>query len=56
MSEQLISAVALAIYGAWARVADPKDAERRFNRLRPAIRAQFEAEAKAAIHTVKAFK
>lgn len=48
MSER-VTEVAFAIWQAFARERDPDRAGRRFDALRPAIRDQFETEAKAAI-------
>lgn len=45
----LVEEVAFAIWKAWAREEDQIMAERRFNRLAPAVRERFDAEAKAAI-------
>jgi hypothetical protein len=50
----LVTETALAIYATWARERDPDRARYRFDRLKDPIRAQFEAEAKAAIRVVEA--
>lgn len=49
MNENLVRMVALAIYKSFSREKDPRNAERRFNLLKEATRAQFDEEAKAAI-------
>ncbi|WP_041544595.1 MULTISPECIES: hypothetical protein [Chelativorans] len=56
MQADLVSETAFAIYQTWSRERDPDRARRRFEALRPAIRDQFEAEAKAAIRVVEAFQ
>ncbi|HEV7253831.1 MAG TPA: hypothetical protein VGN97_12165 [Mesorhizobium sp.] len=48
---ELINEGAIAIYREWSRERDPVRARQRFDRLRPAIREQFEAEAKACFRT-----
>lgn len=50
----LVTFVAFAIYREWSRERDPARAERRFLKLKPPIRDQFEAEAKAAIRVCEA--
>lgn len=44
-----VQIVAKAIYGAWSREPDPRRVDYRFERLKPAVREQFETEAKAAL-------
>lgn len=51
----LATEVALAIYQAWAREPDPDAAFRRFKRLKPSIRKQFDREASAAIRVCEAY-
>lgn len=40
-----------AIYGKWARIADPAYLDRRWSRLQPKVREDFISEARAAIDT-----
>jgi len=51
----LITETAFAIYREFSRERDPDRARKRFENLRPAVREQFEAEAKAAARVVETF-
>lgn len=51
----IVQAVAFAIYQTWSRERDPQRALQRFNRLKPATRDEFEAEAKSAIRVAEAY-
>ena len=51
MDEEALMAAARAMWAAWARISDPKWEETRWNRLPPAVKAQFVLEAGAAIQT-----
>lgn len=55
MTGDLITETAFAIYREFARERDPDRARKRFENLRPVIREQFEAEAKAAVRVVEGF-
>lgn len=48
--------VAFAIYHTWSRERDPDRARTRFSKLAPQVRADFEAEARAAIKADEAFR
>lgn len=51
----IITEVAFAIYAEFSRERDPDRARRRFDWLKPAVREQFEREAKAAERVCAAF-
>lgn len=51
----LVKAVALAIYGTWSRERDPDRIEARFKRLPQSTRESFEAEARASIRVCEAY-
>lgn len=51
----LVAEGALAIFKAWSRERDPDYARKRFERLKPAVRQQFEEEFKAAHRVSEAF-
>lgn len=55
MNGEPIYEVALAIYSTFVRERDPDRARRRFNNLKPAIREQYEAEARAASRVCEAY-
>lgn len=55
MTPEPVQHVAFAIFQAWARERDPARARQRFNRLPPAIRDQFDTEAKAALRVAEAY-
>lgn len=55
MTGDLITETAFAIYREFSRERDPDRARKRFENLRPVIREQFEAEAKAAVRVVETF-
>lgn len=51
----MIAEAAFAIFHTWSRERDPDRARRRFENLKPAIREEFEAEAKAAARVIEAY-
>lgn len=55
MTEDLVQAVAFAIYQTWSRERDPDRALSRFKRLPDPTRESFEAEAKSAIRVCEAY-
>ncbi len=55
MEADLVTETAFAIYREFSRERDPDRARKRFEGLKPAIRDQFETEAKAAIRVVEGF-
>ncbi len=52
----MLTEAAFAIYAEFVRERDPARARHRFERLKPAIRAQYESEAKAAWRVFEAYR
>ncbi len=56
MNTDVLTEAAFAIYAEFVRERDPARARHRFERLKPAIRQQYESEAKAAWRVFEAYR